>query len=39
MATPGGGSVRTPGLTPESVWQDMQKLAQKGPVFTKDFYI
>ena len=30
-------SVRTPGLTLESVWQDMQKLAQKGPVFTKDF--
>ena len=30
-------AVRTPGLTLESVWQDMQALAAKGPVFSKDF--
>ena len=30
-------SVRTPGLTLESVWQSMQSLAEKGPVFSKDF--
>ena len=30
-------SVRTPGLTLESVWQSMQALAKKGPVFSKDF--
>ena len=30
-------SVRTPGLTLDSVWQSMQDLAAKGAVFTKDF--
>ena len=30
-------SVRTPGLTIESVWEDLQQRAQAGPVFSKDF--
>jgi adenylylsulfate kinase len=30
-------SVRTPGLTIESVWQDIQTHADNGPVFSKDF--
>ena len=30
-------SVRTPGLTLESVWQNLQQLATQGPVFSKDF--
>ncbi|NND81822.1 MAG: sulfotransferase family protein [Gammaproteobacteria bacterium] len=30
-------SVRTPGLTLESVWRDLQNLAEQGPVFSKDF--
>ena len=33
----GPGDVTTPGLTIESVWDDIQKRAQKGPVFIKDF--
>ncbi|MEO3415056.1 sulfotransferase family protein [Roseovarius sp. CAU 1744] len=31
------GAVTTPGLTLESVWQDIQNRAAKGPVFIKDF--
>lgn len=31
------GDVTTPGLTLESVWQDIQDRAAKGPVFLKDF--
>ena len=31
------GDVTTPGLTLESVWDDIQKRAEKGPVFPKDF--
>lgn len=31
------GAVTTPGLTLESVWDDIQARAQKGPVFLKDF--
>ena len=30
-------SVRTPGLTLESVWENMKNLAEQGPVFSKDF--
>ena len=30
-------SLRVPGLTLESVWDTMQNLAKKGPVFSKDF--
>ena len=30
-------SVRTPGLTLASVWQNLQKMAETGPVFSKDF--
>ena len=30
-------SVRTPGLTLESVWQSIQQTAEQGPVFSKDF--
>lgn len=30
-------SVRTPGLTLESVWQNLQAMANEGPVFSKDF--
>ena len=30
-------SVRTPGLTLESVWETLQAAAKKGPVFSKDF--
>lgn len=30
-------SVRTPGLTYESAWQQMQQAAAQGPVFTKEF--
>ena len=30
-------SVRTPGLTLESVWHSMRAQAEKGPVFSKDF--
>ena len=30
-------SVRTPGLTLESVWQDLSKRRQAGPLFIKDF--
>ena len=31
------GDVTTPGLTLESVWDDIQKRAEQGPVFLKDF--
>ena len=31
------GAVTTPGLTLESVWDDIQARAEKGPVFLKDF--
>ncbi len=31
------GAVTTPGLTLESVWEDVQNRAKKGPVFLKDF--
>ena len=31
------GAVTTPGLTLESVWEDVQQRAKKGPVFMKDF--
>ena len=31
------GEKTTPGLTLESVWEDIQARAQKGPVFIKDF--
>jgi len=31
------GDVTTPGLTLETVWQDIQKRAENGPVFLKDF--
>jgi len=31
------GGVTTPGLTLESVWDDIRARAEKGPVFTKDF--
>ena len=31
------GDVTTPGLTLESVWEDIQKRAKLGPVFLKDF--
>ena len=31
------GEKTTPGLTLESVWEDTQKRAEKGPVFIKDF--
>ncbi len=31
------GGVRTPGLTMERVWEDIQARAAKGPVFLKDF--
>lgn len=31
------GEVRTPGLTLDSVWNDIQMRAGKGPVFLKDF--
>ena len=31
------GDVTTPGLTLESVWEDIQARAEKGPVFLKDF--
>ncbi|MEL6410466.1 MAG: sulfotransferase family protein [Pseudomonadota bacterium] len=31
------GDVTTPGLTLESVWQDIQRRAKHGPVFLKDF--
>ena len=31
------GEKTTPGLTLESVWQDIQERAEKGPVFLKDF--
>ena len=30
-------SLRTPGLTLESVWETLQAAAKKGPVFSKDF--
>ena len=30
-------SLRTPGLTLDSVWQDMKEIASRGPVFSKDF--
>jgi hypothetical protein len=30
-------SVRTPGLTLESVWQTLREAARQGPVFSKDF--
>ena len=30
-------SLRTPGLTLETVWASMQEMAAKGPVFSKDF--
>jgi len=30
-------SVRTPGLTLNSVWQNLQNMAETGPVFSKDF--
>jgi len=30
-------SVRTPGLTLDSVWQTLQNMATSGPVFSKDF--
>lgn len=30
-------SVRTPGLTLESVWQNLRNMAEQGPVFSKDF--
>ena len=30
-------SVRTPGLTMESVWQTLRSAAKKGPVFSKEF--
>ena len=33
----GDDSVKTPGLTLESVWESMMALAKNGPVFTKDF--
>ena len=33
----GPDSVRTPGLTLESVWSSIQTIATKGPVFSKDF--
>ncbi len=31
------GAVTTPGLTLESVWEDIKARAEKGPVFLKDF--
>ena len=31
------GDVTTPGLTLESVWEDIKAKAEKGPVFIKDF--
>lgn len=31
------GEVTTPGLTLETVWQDMQRRAAEGPLFIKDF--
>ncbi|MEM7733932.1 MAG: sulfotransferase family protein [Pseudomonadota bacterium] len=31
------GQVTTPGLTLESVWEDIKARAEKGPVFLKDF--
>ena len=31
------GEVTTPGLTLDSVWEDIQARAEKGPVFLKDF--
>lgn len=31
------GDLTTPGLTLESVWEDIQARARKGPVFIKDF--
>ena len=31
------GDVTTPGLTLDSVWDDIQSRASQGPVFTKDF--
>lgn len=31
------GDVTTPGLTLETVWEDIQARAEKGPVFLKDF--
>ncbi len=31
------GGVTTPGLSLESVWDDIRARAQQGPVFTKDF--
>lgn len=31
------GAVTTPGLTLESVWEEVQSRAKKGPVFLKDF--
>ena len=34
---PDRDSLRTPGLTLESVWASMLDMAAKGPVFSKDF--
>ena len=31
------GEITTPGLTLESVWEDMKERARNGPVFVKDF--